>query len=1559
MKPQDTRPLIASKIASWVTILITMAAAPATATIIADIAGDYTGPSALPADWSYFYSNQSSGGTLTPLTPNLALGVATGGTNVGFGTAGGTLNLPGVIGTKVAGAEFEIFPDGDANAPVLGTDVVLHPGPDAATSTVILRYTISAAKIAAYGSSASIAGSFRDLVNPTGGNSVIVSVYHNTTQLFTKTGTVGTLTQADGTFNISDLVVAANDTISFVLNSNNANWGGDESALRGTIALVVPVRPTASIYWTGAASTAWNTLATNWKTASTNVATEFLPNDAVFFHDNPTTAVVDISDGNVSPSSTTFDNTSATAYTLQGSNGIATGALTKSSDGSLTITNSNSTSGAVALNGGLTSIISGDGLGSGAITFDGGTLKYTDTGATANWGARNLTVNAGGGSVDVTDGGTILSTTGTLFGAGQLTKVGAGTLVLGQTSGTVSTPIAISGGTLSLNCGAGAVTYSGKVTGSGGELWLDGSGALSLSGANDYTGTTTVNHGTLAVNNTSGSGAVTVGYTATLAGTGSIGGSVNIEAGGFVAPGNAGIGTLTIASAALSGTYKCQLDATTADQVVVSGALTVEPDAVIAITPIAIPTAASYTIATYGSLVGSLPIVTGIPSGYVLDTATAGQLKLVPVPANVTIIAAVTGPSTLPDGWSYFYSDQASGGTEVALTPDLALGNGGNSGFGRVAPSIFNLPGVIGTQTGAQYEIFTDGDRNAPALGTDLLIHPGPDAANNTVILRHTISAAKIASFGTFASIAGSFRDLITGGDSVTVSVYHNATRLFTKSGSGGTLTEANGTFDISGLTMAANDTISFVVNANTNIGADETALRGTITLAPEHPSSNIYWTGAASEAWNTLATNWKRVGSNAPTEFWANDAVFFHDNPITSVVDISSGNVSPGSTTFDNTATTAYTLQGSNGIATGTLTKSGDGLLTITNSNSTFGAVALNGGLTSLTSGDGLGSGAITFDGGGLEYTGGTASWGGRNLTVNAGGGSVDVTNSGTTLSTTGTLSGAGLFTKKGDGTLVLGQSTGTVSTSIALTAGTLNLNCGTGAVTYSGKFTGSGGVLRLAGSGTLTLTGANDYTETTTVTQGTLAVSNTSGSGTGSGAVTVQPTATLAGTGSISGGVSIESGGFVAPGNVGIGTLTVASAALTGTYKCQLDVATADQVVVIGELTVSPGAVISVSTLGTPAAASYLIATYGSLVGGLPVVTGIPSGYVLDTATAGQLKLVPTAADVTIIADVAADYTGPSALPDGWSYFYANQASGGTEVALMPDLALGNGGNSGFGRVASGIFNLPGVIGTRTAAQYEIFTDGDLNAPALGTDLLLHPGPDAANNTVILRYTISAAEIASSGTSASIAGSFRDLIPGGDSVTVSIYHNANQLFTKSGSGGTLTEANGLFDISGLAVAANDTISFVVNANTNIGADETALRGTIALVKSTGGFSAWADTWPGLANKTPSGDPDNDGIKNLVEYVIGGDPRVSSTGFLPKQAIVGTNLVLSYQRSDASEADTTQIGQWSTNLVDWNNIAPVKVNENDSAPDDMEIRIPMSSAAGGKLFGRLHVTMP
>jgi hypothetical protein len=40
--------------------------------------------------------------------------------------------------------------------------------------------------------------------------------------------------------------------------------------------------------------------------------------------------------------------------------------------------------------------------------------------------------------------------------------------------------------------------------------------------------------------------------------------------------------------------------------------------------------------------------------------------------------------------------------------------------------------------------------------------------------------------------------------------------------------------------------------------------------------------------------------------------------------------------------------------------------------------------------------------------------------------------------------------------------------------------------------------------------------------------------------------------------------------------------------------------------------------------------------------------------------------------------------------------------------------------------------------------------------------------------------------------------------------------------------------------------------------------------------------------------------------------------------------------------------------LSTWTDIAPVVVNENGEEPDDMEIRIPLTNAANGMLYGRL-----
>ena len=105
---------------------------------------------------------------------------------------------------------------------------------------------------------------------------------------------------------------------------------------------------------------------------------------------------------------------------------------------------------------------------------------------------------------------------------------------------TVSGNVTLGGSALTVN-GTGNTLISG-VMGVTGSLIKDGSGTLTLTGDNIYTGGTAVNGGTLLVNNTAGSGAVTVNNAgSTLGGTGTISGTVTVNAGANIAPGNGGI----------------------------------------------------------------------------------------------------------------------------------------------------------------------------------------------------------------------------------------------------------------------------------------------------------------------------------------------------------------------------------------------------------------------------------------------------------------------------------------------------------------------------------------------------------------------------------------------------------------------------------------------------------------------------------------------------------------------------------------------------------------------------------------------------------------------------------------------------------------------------------------------------------------------------------------------------------------------------------------------------------------------------------------------------------
>ena len=127
--------------------------------------------------------------------------------------------------------------------------------------------------------------------------------------------------------------------------------------------------------------------------------------------------------------------------------------------------------------------------------------------------------------------------------------------------------------------------------------------------------------------------------------------------------------------------------------------------------------------------------------------------------------------------------------------------------------------------------------------------------------------------------------------------------------------------------------------------------------------------------------------------------------------------------------------------------------------------------------------------------------------------------------------------------------------------------------------------------------------------------------------------------------------------------------------------------------------------------------------------------------------------------------------------------------------------------------------------------------------------------------------------------------------------------------------------------------------------------------------FLAWINaTWPTLSNKTAAGDPDNDGIANLLEYVLqGGDPSASSTNVLPTVNSSGANLVFTFfSRSAAS--GVTQNFEYGNDLIGWTPIAipggsGVTVVAQGGGIDKIEITV--AKGAETKLFGRLLVTKP
>lgn len=752
-----------------------------------------------------------------------------------------------------------------------------------------------------------------------------------------------------------------------------------------------------------------------------------------------------------------------------------------------------------------------------------------------------------------------------------------------------------------------------------------GSGKTTLTGTHNYTGTTIIWDGALAINGQLSASPVTVwggiwggalamGETGgRLAGTGTISQPVSLEYRGAITPG-AGMGsagTLTLESnlSAADGSVLA-LDLSddpsglvkTNDRISVAGNLALSGTLHVGIKALngSLPPG-TYTLLTYGgTLTGSVSnLAITVPDGTPYTVALgSGSLTLtVPVtraPASLTWTGGNGGnawnlattdnwsrsgtPDTFVSGDTVTFDATGSTNPTVDLTTVLPV-----AGVTVSAASDYNFTG-----TGA---ISGSGGLVKSGAGTLTVsttnTYTGPTTINGGVLAVDNLNdggaASSIGAAGTAASNL-----VINGGTLALVGSQTNTNRSMTLGSSGGTLSVPVSTsLQVSGqitgtgtLTKAGPGTL--ILAASNNHSGGTTISEGNLLLASDAANVSGPGSGLVTLSGGTLSMTDNDDISSSATSAWAINvpAGFAGRLNADSRCTLSGALTGGGDFTF-YTPFVRTELTGNWSAFTGRI----------------FVVSDADGGDFRIKNTAGYPSARLDLGDQIYAYYNNTGS----NLTIPI-----------------GTLSGASTSMLMGglsSGATITWQVGGRNESSTF--AGVIANNTGPSALTK-------------VGTGTLTLTGASTYTGATTVSAGRLQI-NGSSSATN---YTVQSGATLGGSGTITGNVTVQTGGALEHGISGAAALAIT-----------------------GNLTLPSGVIVRPAA-GAAAAGTYAVLTYSGTLTGTPTFTWeAPAGSYLvasfDTSTPGVISMTLEAPPRTpgpILWTGAADFNWDTAT-NNWT--------------------------------------------------------------------------------------------------------------------------------------------------------------------------------------------------------------------------------------------------------------------------------------------------------------------